>query len=59
MKLLQSKTIKDHSEESISPAIQSQNNMVPIYENVHESVPNSKNDYDLNENVAYGRIVVH
>lgn len=61
MKLLQLKTMKDHSEESISPAIQSQNNiiMVSIYENVHESVPNARNDYDLNKNIAYGRIVVH
>lgn len=57
VKLFQSKTVNDQSEESTkitSPATQGQN-MVLIYETVHESVVNA---YDLNENVAYGCILV-
>ena len=63
VKLFQSKTIKDQSEKSTkvaSPAATQghENLMVPIYETVHESVMNAKNDYDLNENVAYSCTVV-
>lgn len=57
VKLFQSKTVNDQSEESTkvtSPATQGQN-MVPIYETIHESVVNA---YDLNENVAYGCVLV-
>ena len=61
VKLFQSKTVKDQSEKSTevtSPAATQGHKMVPLYENVHESVMNAKNDYDLNENVAYGCVIV-
>ena len=57
MRLFQSKSIEDQSEDALDTASSAiQNQPVPIYESLHVSMP--RKDYDLKENIAYGHIVV-
>lgn len=56
MRLFQAKSIEDGSEDALDTPSAIQNQLVPIYESVHASTP--RNDYEIKENIAYGRIVV-
>lgn len=60
MRFFQSKTTEEDSESTMASALDMasaavQNQPIPIYENVHTSMP--MNDYDFQENVAYGHVM--